>query len=266
MPAWRNHRSRLLNVLLFGLGPLVLVGVIVAAFLLISPGKGTAESRLGFQAGPAATAQSSTTSPTGSPSPTAHGKHQAHAKPSHVAAKVPTKAKAPTVAGNTPKKHKPKPAHSSGGSPVPQNLGLPNFAGYCQHIGDRTAELTADDAYGWHCTLNPGRVLQLSNVCGYTYRLSASQVIGVSTNYYDADDWQCWRIHHDLGVLNVSTYCTDAKLGTAELTVDDAYGWDCTSPLAPVNTTAACDAMYNVSTAISRFEVFADPYSWQCWD
>jgi hypothetical protein len=91
-------------------------------------------------------------------------------------------------------------------------------------------------------------------------------VVGVSTNYSDPNAWQCWRINQLLGVLNVSAYCTAAGLGSSELVADNAYGWYCTSPLTPVNTTAACDTVYHVSDAVSRFAVFADPYSWQCWD
>jgi hypothetical protein len=247
--------------LLFGLGPLVLVGVVVAAFLLVSPGKGTAASSLGFQAGPGATAQPSTTSaPAAPPSSRAPAKHRVRPTPSAAVAKVPTVSRAEPKA-----KAKPKPAHQSAGV-TPHNLGLPNFAGYCQHIGHRTAELTADNAYGWHCTLDPGLVLQLADVCAWTYHLSAGQVVGVSTNYSDPNAWQCWRINRDLGVLNVATYCVAAHLGSSELVADDAYGWDCTSPLAPVNTTVACDTVYHVSDAVSRFAVFADPYSWQCWD
>jgi len=262
-PAWRNRRGTLANVLLFGLGPLVLVGVVVAAFLLVSPGKGTAASSLGFQAGPGATAQPSTTSaPAAPPSSQAPAKHHARPTPSAAIAKVPTVSRAEPKAKA---KATPKPAHQSAGV-TPHNLGLPNFAGYCQHIGHRTAELTADNAYGWHCTLDPGLVLQLADVCAWTYHLSAGQVVGVSTNYSDPNAWQCWRINRDLGVLNVATYCVAAHLGSSELVADDAYGWYCTSPLAPVNTTAACDTVYQVSDAVSRFAVFADPYSWQCWD
>jgi hypothetical protein len=266
-PAWRNRRGTLANILLFGLGPLVLVGVVVAAFLLVSPGKGTAASSLGFQAGPGATAQSSTTSaPSAPPSSAAPGKHRAQPTPSARVAKVPTISKVtPKATVKAKAKTTPKPAHRSA-AVAPHNLGLPNFAGYCQHIGDRTAELTADNAYGWHCTLNPARVLQINNVCAWTYHLSVSQVVGVSTNYSDPNAWQCWRISRDLGVLNVTAYCVAAHLGSSELVADNAYGWDCTSPLAPVNTTVACDTVYHVSDAVSRFAVFADPYSWQCWD
>ena len=57
-----------------------------------------------------------------------------------------------------------------------------------------------------------------------------------------------------------------AGLGTSKLVADNAYGWRCTSSAAAIDTNAACDANYNVSDAVSRFAVFADPYSWQCWN
>jgi hypothetical protein len=261
--AWRNSRSRLANALLFGIGPLVLAGVVVAAFLLVSPGKGSASS-LGFQVGPAATAASAgvpAASPSPSPSsPAAHGKHHARATPSSTVAKV------PAISTAKPKAT-PKPAHKSGGGGItPHNLGLPDFAGYCHHIGDRTAELIASNAYGWRCTLNTAHVLLVTDVCAWTYHLSAGQVVSVSTNYGDPSAWQCWRINRNLGVLNVTSYCAAAGLGTSELVTYNAYGWYCTSPAAPVNTTVGCDTVYHVNDAVARFAVFADPYSWQCWD
>jgi hypothetical protein len=48
------------------------------------------------------------------------------------------------------------------------------------------------------------------------------------------------------------------------LVANNAYGWYCTSPSAPVDTTAACNFLYHVNDAVSRFAVFASPYSWQC--
>ena len=56
-----------MNVLLFGVGPVAMAGVIVAAFLLVSPGKGSASS-LGFKAGPAPSTQQLTASPMATPS------------------------------------------------------------------------------------------------------------------------------------------------------------------------------------------------------
>jgi hypothetical protein len=266
-PAARGRgRSRLVNVLLFGFGPLLLAGVIVATFVLVSPGSGSAASQLGFQAGPAASTTSA--APSASPSLSASpSSSPAHAKKHALPSPSPSVSKVPAIVA--PKaKTTPKPARTSGGSGgvVPHNLGTPNFAGYCQHIGDRTAELTASNAYGWHCTLNTGRVLAATSVCAWTYHLSTSQVIGVSTNYNDPSAWQCWRVNRDLGVLDVTKYCVGAGLGTSTLVAANAYGWDCTAPLAAVNTTAACDAVYRVSDAVSRFAVFADPYSWQCWN
>jgi hypothetical protein len=264
-----SRRGRLVNVLVFGCAPLVLVGVVVAAFVLVSPGKGAAAADGGFHAGPAPTTQksaasavASSASPSTSPAKAKHHRRLTKASPS--AAKL-TAGPKPTSTKKA--KPKPKPTQSSGsGQAPPQDLGAPNFDGYCSSIGDRTAEVTADNAYGWHCTRDTAQVLQISDVCGWTYGLSPNLVVGVSTNYYDANAWQCWRIHRDLGVLNVSAYCTAAGLGTAKLVADDAYGWECTGSSAPVDTTAGCDTVYHVSDAISRFAVFADPYSWQCWD
>jgi hypothetical protein len=258
------------NVLLFGFGPLALAGIIVAAFVLVSPGKGSAAAT--FRAGPGATAPqaaSITQSATPSPSPTpaqAKGKRKPqhdHGTPSPSAsAKKPGATK--TAA---PKKPKPKPTHKSGGGRVvPHNLGVPDFAGYCAHIGARTAEVTASNAYGWHCTLYPSRVLQVISACAWTYHLNTSQVVSVSTNFYDPNAWQCWRINKDLGVLDFARYCVAAGLGTSKLIASNAYGWRCTGSSAPIDTTAACDTVYHVGDAISRFAVFADPYSWQCWD
>jgi hypothetical protein len=159
--------------------------------------------------------------------------------------------------------HKPKP---KAGGVTPHNLGVPNFAGYCAHIGHRTAEVVASNAYGWRCTLFPSQVVKVVSVCAWTYHLSTGQVIDVSANYNDPNAWQCWRINRDLGVLNVAKYCAAAGRGTSKLVADNAYGWYCTSPSGPVDTTAACNTLYHVSNAVSRFAVFASPYSWQCWN
>jgi hypothetical protein len=45
-----------MNALLFGVAPVTLAAVIVAAFLIVSPGQGSAAS-LGFKAGPAPSTQ-----------------------------------------------------------------------------------------------------------------------------------------------------------------------------------------------------------------
>jgi hypothetical protein len=157
-------------------------------------------------------------------------------------------------------KPKPKPA----GPVTPYNLGIPNFAGYCGHIGQGSAVTTANNAYGWHCSLNPALILSVRDACGWSYGLNASKVINVTTNYNSADSWQCWRTNGILGQLDFTRYCTAAGLGAAKLTAYNAYGWSCTG--APtIDTLAACQLVFHNSNAFARFAVFADPYSWQCW-
>jgi hypothetical protein len=257
--AWRG-RSTLMNALLFGVAPVTLAAVIVAAFLIVSPGKGSASS-LGFKAGPAPSTQQLTASPMATPSQSPSAQKKKHP---HATSSASLGAKTPARPG-TSTKATPKPAHKAG-KVSPHNLGLPNFAGYCQHIGHRTAELVASNAYGWRCTLNPSIVIKTVSVCAWTYHLSTSRVIDVSTNYSDPNAWQCWRINRNLGVLDFTRYCVAAGHGTSKLVANNAYGWQCTSPAAAVDTTAACNLLYHVTDAVSRFAVFSSPYSWQCWN
>ena len=257
--AWRG-RSTLMNALLFGVAPVTLAAVIVAAFLIVSPGKGSASS-LGFKAGPAPSTQQLTASPMATPSRSPSAQKKKHPRATSSAS---LGAKTPARPG-TSTKATPKPAHKAG-KVTPHNLGLPNFAGYCRHIGHRTAELVASNAYGWRCTLNPGIVIKTVSVCAWTYHLSTSRVIDVSTNYSDPNAWQCWRINRNLGALDFARYCVAAGHGTSKLVASNAYGWQCTSPAAAVNTTAACNLLYHVTDAVSRFAVFSSPYSWQCWN
>jgi hypothetical protein len=257
-----------MNVLLFGAGPLALVGLIVVAFVVVAPGKGSASS-LGFKAGPAASTQqisasalaTDSASPSASPSPSAHKKHP-HATSS---ASLPSK----VVPRTSPAKKKatPKPTHKSGGGGrvTPHNLGTPNFSGYCQHIGHHDAETVASNAYGWRCTLYPSLALNVGSVCAYSYHLSTSQVVDVTTNFGDPNAWQCWRVNRYLGALDFASYCAQAGQGTSKLVADNASGWYCTSPSAPVDTNAACDTLYHVSGAVSRFTLYTNPNSWQCW-
>jgi hypothetical protein len=91
-------------------------------------------------------------------------------------------------------------------------------------------------------------------------------VIDVSTNYSDPNAWQCWRITRNLGALDFTRYCVAAGHGTSKLVANNAYGWQCTSPAAAADTTAACNLLYHVTDAVSRFAVFSSPYSWQCWN
>jgi hypothetical protein len=263
-------RGALMNVLLFGAAPLALAGILVAAFVLVAPGKGAASS-LGFKAGPAPSTQQISASPiaTSSPSPSATpSAHKNKKKHPHAtsSASLPNKTAKPQASPS--KKAKPKPTHRAGasGGVTPHSLGVPNFNGYCQHIGHHAAEVVATNAYGWRCTLYPSLALNTGSVCAWSYHLSTSKVIDVTTNFSDPNAWQCWRVNRYLGPLDFASYCAQAGLGTSKLVANDAYGWYCTAPSAPVDTTAACDALYHVSNAVSRFTVFANPSSWQCWN
>jgi hypothetical protein len=257
-----------MNVLLFGAGPLALAGIIVAAFVVVAPGKGSASS-LGFKAGPAPSTQqiSAGAMATGSASPSASpsAPKRKHPLPSKTVPRtIPSKA----VPRTSPSKKKatPRPTHKAGGGRVtPHDLGAPNFSGYCRHIGHHDAETVASNAYGWRCTLYPSLALNVGSVCAYSYHLSTSQVIDVTTNFSDPNAWQCWRVNRYLGALDFASYCAAAGQGTSKLVANNAYGWYCTSPSAPVDTNAACNTLYHVSGAISRFTLYTNPNSWQCW-
>jgi hypothetical protein len=283
LATWGSSRGKLLNTLLFGVAPLCLAGIVIIAFVLSSPGKGEAASKTGFRAGAAASSTAvsqdqDVSAPTsGSPSPTP-GKSTSHPGKKK-SAQLGTlssggsggsgghKSTPPPASRHT---QRPKPKSSKSSPPassavVPADLGAPNFSGYCQHIGQGSALSTASNAYGWHCSANPSLTISVQGACAWTFNLSAGQVINVSTDYYSASSWQCWRTNGILGQLDIATYCTAAGLGSAKLAADNAYGWSCTDQ-ATINTTAACQLVYHNSNAFARFAVFGDPYSWQCWD
>jgi hypothetical protein len=274
---WGSNRSKLVNATLFGVAPLALAGIVAAAFVLASPGKGQASSHSGFQAaaGPSAQQQpqgNGSTSP-GAPSPSRSNGNTRHGKRSTMPDGKPRPDQSATTsnAGHNPgsapksqpaKKKKPKPA--SGGPVTPANLGVPNFDGYCGHVGQGSAVTTSNTAYGWACSANPSLPMAIQNACGWTYHLPLSKIINVSVNYHDPNAWQCWRTNGIIGQLNIAAYCTDAGLGAAKLSTADAYGWTCAGQ--PIDTNAACQLVDHNGNAFSRFAVFQDPYSWQCWD
>jgi hypothetical protein len=277
MRTWGGSRGPLLNVTLFGVAPLALVGIVVAAFVLASPGKGEAAAHAGFSAGAGPTAgqqqpQGSGSTAPGQPAPsqgsssTQPGKRSsmptAHPHPGGTASSGSGQQGGSDPTPKSSKKSKPK--KSGSGRVTPADLGIPNFAGYCAHIGQGTAVMVSNTATGWHCSANTGLTLSVQGACAYSYGLSLSKVINVSTNYNSANAWQCWRTNGILGQLNIATYCTDAGLGAAKLSVSNAYGWTCAG--AAIDTNAACQLVYHNNSAFSRFAVFQDPYSWQCWD
>jgi len=228
-------------------------------------------SSLGFKAGPAPSTQQVSASAIDTPSPSATPSASQHKKHPHAAssAKLPDKTAVPHNTASKQAKPAPKRTHKAAGPSggvTPHSLGVPNFNGYCAHIGHRAAEVVASNAYGWRCTLNPSLVLNVGGVCAWSYHLSTGQVIDVSTNYADPNAWQCWRVNRYLGALDFARYCAQAGLGTSKLVASNAYGWYCTEPSAPVDTTTACNTLYHVSDAVSRFTLFANPSSWQCWN
>jgi hypothetical protein len=277
MPTWGSNRNKLMNAVLFVFAPLALAGIVAAAFVLSSPGKGVAAAHTGFQAGagpsggqqqPQGAGSTTGAAPSPSPSSSATRTGKRSTMPSGTTHSTQPGNPRPGQNPGPKPKPKPKPAQKPKPKPAgpvtPSNLGIPNFDGYCGHIGQGSAVMIANNAYGWHCSLNPGLILSVRNACGWSYGLSASKVINVSTNYFSADSWQCWRTNGILGQLNFTTYCAAAGLGAAKLTAYNAYGWSCTA--APtIDTLAACQLVFHNSNAFARFAVFADPYSWQCW-
>jgi hypothetical protein len=265
-----SGRSRLLNITLFGIAPLALAGIVAIAFVLSSSGKGQAATHTAFKAGAAPSAAqqapqgiASTTAPAPSASHrnTHKGKTTAGSNPS-----TQPVIGIPATGGKSGSKSKPKshPKPKPAGPVTPHNLGAPNFDGYCQHIGWGSAVTTANNAYGWHCSANPSLVFSMQGACAWTYGQSLSKVINVSTDYYSTTSWQCWQTNGVIGQLNIATYCTQAGLGAAKLNARNAYGWTCGN--AGIDTNAACQLVFHNGNAFSRFAVFADPYSWQCWD
>lgn len=275
LATWGSGRSKLLNAAIFGVAPLALAGIVTAAFVLSSAGKGQAAAQAGFHAGPAASVaghpQGTGSTAAAQPSPSQGNPANQHGKKSKtaVSSDETVAPKAPSASGShaaqskssaKPKtKPKPKPALVT-----PHNLGLPNFSGYCQHIGHGTAVTTANNAFGWHCSANAALPISIQNACAWTYGLSASKVIDVTTDYHSLTSWQCWRTSGILGQLSIASYCTAAGLGAATLNTANAYGWTCGK--TGIDTNAACQLVYHNSNSFARFAVFANPYSWQCWD
>ncbi|PZG47570.1 hypothetical protein C1I98_13095 [Spongiactinospora gelatinilytica] len=139
-------------------------------------------------------------------------------------------------------------------------LGEPDFDGYCRAAGRGPVKFTAAlDAYGFHCRAGSAG-LDGHNVCAWTYRTQAvADRIG---DFHDPGSWECWRAPRGrLGPLDFTRYCA-ARGATARLEGDDAYGWRCDGAL--VDSQAACAALYP-GGAVSRFQNFNDPRSWECW-
>ncbi|NRQ35423.1 hypothetical protein HII36_26860 [Nonomuraea sp. NN258] len=143
-----------------------------------------------------------------------------------------------------------------------QWLGKPDFAGYCQQTGQGDlAYNERNKGYGYRCTNPNSAGLDAQNVCAWTYKTKVTNRIG---DFNDATTWQCWTAPHGrLGALDFRAYCT-ARGQTANLIGDNAYSWHCGT--AKISGDAACRVLYpRYPAAVSRFQTFYDPDSWECW-
>lgn len=266
-------RGRLLNILIYGVAPLVLAGIVAIAFVLSSPGKSVNSAHTGFKAGtgpssgqqqPQGAGSTSASAPGSVPKAPPNGKTTKPGKRSSMpTGLLPAPSTGTSSGPGTKPKHSTKPKPRPAGPVTPTDLGQPNFDGYCGHIGQGSAITVNSTAYGWACSSQSSIALQVNNACAWTFHLKASQVINVTTDFHSTTSWQCWRTNGMVGLLNITAYCASAGLGTAKLTADNAYGWTCGG--IPVDTNAGCQAQFGNSNAFSRFEIFTDPNTWQCW-
>jgi hypothetical protein len=285
--AWGNSRKTLMNVLLFGVAPVVLVGVIAAAYLLSTSHKGHSVASAGFHAAAAASAgaqvqnaiapTSSAAPSTPSPSPKP-GHHHALAFPTLSAAPglvdppgtststhAPTPKKEPAPRHSHPSAPKKTPTPTASVVPVPADLGAPNFGSYCSGNHEGNALNVTGNAVGWRCSSDQGTALSNQAVCAYTYRVSNAEVIDVTTQYTMAfaAAIECWSTHGELGALDLSVYCSAEGLGSA------VYGSNVTelscSKKPGVDAIIACQVEYKDDSAFARYEFYAVANSWECW-
>jgi hypothetical protein len=157
--------------------------------------------------------------------------------------------------------------NSSTAAPAAEQLGAPDFNGYCQATGQGSVSLVNNTAYGWACSANNGTGDDAQAVCVWTY--GSSYMTNRIGNFNDPNSWQCWRsMHGELGSLNWNTYCQDLGYsGAQDVGLNDAYTWTCAnSGGVALDSQSACSALYpGYSPPISRFQNFYDKNSWQCW-
>jgi hypothetical protein len=286
--AWGSSRKTLMNVLLFGVAPVVLAGVIAAAYLLSTSHKGHTAASAGFHAQAAASAGTQVqnaiaptpgTSPSSaSPAPKPSHHHaltfptlsaapgQADPPGTGISTHAPSPEKDPAPRhshSSAPAPRKPAPAPSA--VPVPADLGAPNFDGYCSSNHEGTALNVTGNAVGWRCSSDQGTALSNQAVCAYTYRVSNAELIDVTTQYTMAfaAAIECWSTHGELGALDLSAYCSAEGWGSA------VYGSNVTelscSKKPDVDATMACQVEYKDDSAFARYEFYAVANSWECW-
>jgi hypothetical protein len=102
-------------------------------------------------------------------------------------------------------------------------------------------------------------------VCAFTY--GTYQLTNRVANFNDPNSWQCWHTSiGQLGGLDFNRYCQILGHPSAYNTGSgNAYSWYCTGSRNGIDTQDACRRLYNTNPAVSRFQNFYNPSSWQCW-
>jgi hypothetical protein len=297
-------RGRVRAALLFGVAPVAVVGVVVGTYLVGMSGRTHASAQAGFHAqAPASSAgqvvqnaltPSSVSTPVSSPSKKAKASPAASisfpALPKSTLVAVPvTGSTAPGVAASrAPAAAKPRPVHkqvkaSASPSPspapaptptrtpvpIPADLGAPDYAAYCAHLGQGNAVTVNSTAYGWRCTGEPGVMIPGQAACAYTFRDDDALIINVTRNYFVTTGTECWSTNGEAAQVttaNWDAYCEKAFGTTALLTGSTVFNWVC-KPNHGINVQTLCDEVTGLpSTEVfALFAVESDPYSWECW-
>jgi serine/threonine protein kinase len=174
---------------------------------------------------------------------------------------------APSASAPPPAVTASAPAHQP--YPVPALLGTPDWNGYCQATGQGPVTLvTANHAYGWHCTKATTLGDDANAVCAWTFNRPLNQTTNTVTNFYDPNSWQCWSASMQLSAPDWNGYCQATGQGPVTLvTADNAYGWHCTKATTLGDDARAVCAWTNGASTpvVARFQSFYDPNTWQCW-
>jgi hypothetical protein len=223
---------------------------------------------------PTATSRPTAASPVTSPSsvdvaprPSSSGHTGDTATPSTPVSQSPVQANPapPSVSASVPVSSVSAPPQRS--YAVPVLLGAPNWNGYCEATGQGPVTLvSADYAYGWHCTNVTSLGDDANAVCAWTFNSPPTQTTNTVTNFYDANSWQCWSASTELTAPDWNGYCEAQGLGTVVQKQNNAYGWYCTKSGNGLDAGTVCAWTNGASTlVIGRFQDFYDPNTWQCW-
>jgi len=156
---------------------------------------------------------------------------------------------------------------NSTAAPGNENLGAPDFNGYCLANGHGNVQLVQNNAYGWVCSGQNNVGLDAQAVCSWTF--SSPNIANRIENFNDPNSWQCWRsMHGELGSLDWNAYCQDlGHPGALDEGLNNAYTWTCQNGgNMGLDSQTACATLYPADIPpISRFQSFYDKNSWQCW-